>query len=185
MSFVSGAYNWYYQGVYLGIVEDAPRVRFADSAEPILGDNTGDMPQGFINRGVNATIEFVFQEWDNAAVQAAFWPWNSSPGQVNSTNSSDIRIGCVRGGGLLVGQALTGSCGTPGRFYALRAMLTPGSDVSFLMGSRLRNVPLSLTLLPWFDSVGSQAPTSSPTTMITHVEGDGNLKLWETGSIPG
>lgn len=185
---ISGPYTWYYNTLPLGLVEDAPTMRFESSMEPITGDNLADTIQGIINRGGNMFLDFVFQEWNAAAAKEAFWPFSADQGQLDVTG---VRaIGCQLSGKLLVGQAVdtTGSCTSPLRVYALNAVLAPNFNVAYLMGSRLRNVPVSMLLMPWVDvdpGGGSQAPVTDPTAAVTHVDNDNSLKLWAGGTIPG
>ena len=213
MTFVSGPYRWFGSArstdtnlLSLGVVEDAPELRVSTEADPITGDNLGGMVQGFINRGANVFLSLVFQEWDGLAAQRIFWPY-SSPGTATSgsfetganqqTNPpSFTAIGCVTGyqndpskstTAILVAQKEEFSCANPARYYALGATLAPGSDYSYLLGSRLKNVGVTMQLLPWVDSAPTspQAPTSDPTLRVTHVYDDKRVKCWAEGAIPG
>jgi len=161
MSFVSGTYDWTYNGVSLGTLADAPRFRFGFTAEEVRGDNFGDAIQALINRGGSVYLDLVFQEWDNAAVQAVIWPFSNTLGYMGTALGADSgtsAIGCPITGEPLVATAHANSCATPSVWTFPKAILAPGTDVSWLMGARLRNVPVSLLILPSLAPVGGDPP---------------------------
>ena len=141
MSFISGPYNWTWNDVSLGIVEDAPEVAAQLGDEVITGDNLGDSIQGIIDRGGNVFLTFIFQEWDLA--KKAFWPGAAD------ANSFDVsKVGGLRPTGVLKGTAITGSLVTPKLWTAPRATIAPGFNVRYQLGSRLRNVPVTVLCMP-------------------------------------
>lgn len=178
MSFVSGPYDWFYNGHRIGIVQDAPEVRLSSSAEPIVGDNLGDTVQAVINRGGSAFLDMVMQEFDQEGARQAFWPYSQNVGTIETgvTNPGSYSpIGCVMPSKRLLATKVPFSCATPANWLAARALLAPGFQLNFSLGSRLRNVPISFMLLPWVDSLTSGASSLSGlagwTTSITHAAG--------------
>lgn len=152
MSFVSGTYDWQYNGVSLGVLATPPRLRFSFSAEEVRGDNMGDTIQALINRGGSLYMDLVFEEWDNAAVQAVIWPFAGAAdfGHMGSplrAIPSYPSIGCPLVAQTLAAIAASGSCATPA-YWGFQALLAPGQDVTWAMGSTLRMVPVSMLVFP-------------------------------------
>lgn len=162
MAFKSGPYTWYYGGVYLGIVEDAPRFRFDYSDEIITGDNLADAVQGQITRLGNLYVTMMFQEIDNAAVKDAFWPNDSDLGVVGN-------VGSLRA--LKVLNAIpqfTDNHPYTG-FRADKTTLAPGHSIEHFLGSRLAQVPVTFLCMPYVDLSGAN--------------GDGKTKFFEVGEV--
>lgn len=156
MTFVSGPYEWSaYIGaewLTLGVIEDAPQLRFSEASETITGDNLGDSIQGIIYRGGNMYLDMVFQEYNLDAVKRLIWPWGDPVGSTHKVDAAaNPAVGCLRSGVPLRGQKVAGGCAVPDLYWAKNAMLAPGFDISYLLGSRLRNVPISLLLGLWQD----------------------------------
>lgn len=184
---VSGPYEWYVQiaagagnKVQLGIVEDAPRFRAVNSDIVVTGDNMGDTIQAIISRGTNVFIDLVFQEFNLTWVQQLIWPHgvaaavpNTRIGTLEVGNSGFAHgLGCVKPNWVLHADKVENSCAKPDHWTALRAQIAPNFDLSFLMGTRTRNVPMSFLLMPWVDS----APASNPEVNYTHVHNDGKIR---------
>ncbi len=185
--FVSGPYVWYWNGAALGIMNDAPVFRHINSSDTVEGDNLGDTIQAVIRRGGNSFVELTMQQFNLTAVRSAFWPYGPAHGTLSTGASAYESIGCRNNNNLLVAQKVDGSCAVPDRFYALNATVAPNFDLSYLVGSRLRSVALSLILLPWTDvapASGAVAPATNPATIVTHVANDGELKTWTWGATP-
>lgn len=147
----------------LGVVEDAPTFRLSRDGDPITGDNLGANIQAVVDRGGNLFIDMVLQELNVAAVLRAYWPYDPTAAndltpallgrmQRFATGPPDPYSGIGR---LTPTQELRATKilnsgevdTTDGRFYHLmrfkRAQLSPGFDITQLLGSRLRNVPMS------------------------------------------
>lgn len=163
MAFIAGPYTWTFDTSPLGVVEDAPRLTARFGSIVVTGDNLGDTIQTVLNRGGNLYLDMVLQEYNQAGAIKAFWP-NKTGSQSVEANIGTIpaaNLGCERSSGELKGTKVTGSCASPDIWTASKAMLAPDYDISFLLGSRLRNVPISLLLLPDASGnyiVGSAAP---------------------------
>lgn len=200
MSFVSGPYKWYFgprvgdvtpELEPLGVVEDAVNFRLQKASDTIVGDNLGDTIQGVVDRGGNAYLDFVFQEWDKTAVQEMFWPWAANHGtiEIGTADVAYSKLGCVMPTYRIVAEAEPFSCATPKRFYFASVQLAPNFDLSYLLGTRHRNVSVSLLVLPWNDpssgNGGTVPPTSDPKySGWNYVVGDDKYKYYATGTIP-
>ena len=156
MSFIAGPYTWTFgtsggpvgSVAPLGVTEDGPSLEFSAQVDPIIGDNLGGSMQDGIYRGGDCFIDMVLQEYNAAGARFAFYPWNTAFGT----------IGCV--GALLsayadqlVATPLNPTCTGAGTlvFTGFKAVLAPNFPIRILMGSRLRNVPIRMQLLPYDD----------------------------------
>ena len=175
MSFLSGPYLWsagewdFTQTVELttanamGVVEDAPTFRFSREGDPITGDNLGAAIQAVVDRGGNLFIDMIFQELDLDAVLRAWWPYDPT----SPTDLTPVRLGRIGTstnrtiGRLTTTQELrarkilnVGDLTTDRYMTLLRfrqAQLAPGFDITQLLGSRHRNVPISFLCSPFLD----------------------------------
>ncbi len=167
----------------LGVVEDAPTFRFSREGDPITGDNLGAAIQGVVDRGGNLFIDMVLQELNGNAPLRAWWPYDPS----NLDSDPDLqdilpdqlgRIGTFTQrtiGRLTPVQELRGTkilnsgelddVDPPGvgrllhNLHFDNAQLAPGFDITQLLGSRLRNVPISFLCSPFISGSGSNAET--------------------------
>jgi len=174
MSFLSGPYVWSFGPVdhavgteLLGVVEDAPTLRMSRDSDPITGDNLAASIQAVVDRGGNLFIDMILQELDPDAVLRAWWPYD--PSAVNGVPAQLGRIGTSTGrtfGRLTPSFELraeklinASEIGAADRFmHLLRFQFTsiaPGFDVSQLIGSRLRNVPMSFLSKIFLDGTDS------------------------------
>lgn len=173
MSFLSGPYFWSFGPIDhttgtqpLGVVEDAPTFRMAREADPITGDNLGAAIQGIVDRGGNLFIDMILQELDADAVLRAWWPYDPAAAVAPASNAGvPVQLGRIgitgtgAGTGRQIGRLTPtfelrgdkilnpGDLPTTDRFMTLlrfqAAAIAPGFDVTQLLGSRLRNVPMS------------------------------------------
>ena len=151
MSFIAGPYNWNYDGQSLGVLADAPRLRFSFTAEEVRGDNLADTIQALINRGGSMYLDLILQEWDNTKAQLLMWPFSATRGYIGTATLGEAgfaAIGCQISGKVLTATAAASSCASPSYWGFPNVVMAPNQDVSYLMGSRLRNVPISLLVLP-------------------------------------
>lgn len=150
MAFIAGPYNWTFGGQSLGVVEDAPRFTARLDTIVVTGDNLGGTIQDVLHRGGNLYMDMVLQEYNAAGAPNAFWP--NEPPAVSGIDDVGVTqqswIGCARTTAQLIGTKVAGSCAYPEVWTAPQAVLAPDYDISFLMGSRLRNVPISFLLIP-------------------------------------
>lgn len=158
----------------LGVVEDAPTFRFSREGDPITGDNLGAAIQAVVDRGGNLFMDMVLQELSGDAPLRAWWPYDSnSPTDLNPnqlgrfgtatrrtigrlTQTQELRARKI----LNVGDPVD-DVSEPGvgrlmyNLYFRQAQLAPGFDITQLLGSRLRNVPISFLCSPFADPAGA------------------------------
>ena len=156
----------------LGVVEDAPTFRFAREGDPITGDNLGAAIQGVVDRGGNLFVDMILQEANPDGVLRAWWPYDPNSG---SPTPSEAGVPNQLG---RVGTSTSRTIGRLTPTYELRstkllnagevddtvepgvgrllhnmhfdnAQLAPGFDITQLLGSRLRNIPMSFLCSPF------------------------------------
>lgn len=152
MNFIAGPYRWSWGGETLGIVEDAPRIEFTLNGEPIRADLIGGNRIDDIYQGLTGSIDFVFQQFNAQGVL------NAINGGASGVFGRWDDLGCSmldRRSDVLWGQAIpSADClynlpGAGRHFLAFRAVISTGTPISFLMGGRLRQVPIRFNLLPY------------------------------------
>lgn len=155
-TFRPGPYTATLNSVALGIMSgDGAKLKFRPGRIPINNTSAyGDTLIDGIYRGVaSCQLLVTFKEW-NAAVQAAIWPWPSTP-------AHDGTIGVI--GALQSAQAkvlvLTAVASTPAAanspgtiFTAGLALLAPENDVEVLFGPVETDVPVLFDLFLYDDS---------------------------------
>ena len=164
MSFLSGPYFWSFGAIDhiataepLGVVEDAPTFRMARESDPIVGDNLGAAIQGVVDRAGSLFMDMILQELDADAVLRAWWPYD--PAALPPADGVPVQLGRVgTSTGRTIGRLTptfelratkilnVGDSVTDRQMTFLRfknASLAPGFDITQLLGSRLRNVPIS------------------------------------------
>lgn len=159
----------------IGVVEDAPTFRFARESDPIVGDNLGAAIQGVVDRGGNLFVDMILQELNADAVLRAWWPYDPNDGVANAPEAGiPNQLGRI-------GTAVSRAIGRLTPTFELRAtkilnvgevddtvapgigrllhnlhfdnsQLAPGFDITQLLGSRLRNVPMSFLCSPFVSS---------------------------------
>jgi len=152
MTFIAGPYTMTYNSLSLGIIEDAIRLEITPSEDGIQGDNLGDTIQDGVYRGGNCYIDIVMQEYNAAGALAAFAPWHATFGNIGQVGILKSSLAQTL---VLTAVAGTGAATNIATLTSTKAVLAPNFPVSMLLGSRLRNVPLRLQLLPY--NAGSPA----------------------------
>lgn len=163
MGFVAGPYAWYVVKpgspavTYgLGIVSDAPRLREKPISEAIKADAAGGMTAEWLNLGKIATLDMVFAEYDNLGVAEIL--------QTAGGQGAAGALGCpmvANFSRIIYALPLSAYITKHNVFIARSAALSPDFPVELLMGSRLRQVPVQLTLYPYEYAAGSG-------TILTH-----------------
>lgn len=141
MAFISGAYNAVYNSLHLGSVENGFEMVWRRHGELINTDVMGDGFHDEVYRGVTLTVAFTLSEWNAAGAQAAFWPMNSTFGNVGSMG--------VLSSTLAKALVLTAcDSATPTTITFTKALLSRDFDVRALFANRHRKVPLEMTVFP-------------------------------------
>lgn len=171
--FLSGPYVWSFGPVdhavgteLLGVLEDAPTFRMSREGDPITGDNLGASIQAIVDRGGNLFMDMIFQEVAEDATLRAWWPYD--PGAVNGVPTQLGRVGTSTGRSigrltpsfeLRAEKLLNVNDLTTDRFMTLLRFqftsISPGFDVTQLLGSRLRNVGMSFMSKIFLDGTDS------------------------------
>jgi len=147
MAHISGPYAWSYNSFTLGVMNDAPRLRFSNSVDTIVGDNLGDTIQDGVFRGHNLYVDLILNEFNAAAAQEAFWPYANTFGRIGQVGDRLLTYAKR-----LEATAIDPTIVVPTYLRMERAILAPGFEMSLLYGSRHRNVPLQLLCLPFVES---------------------------------
>jgi len=165
--FVAGGYFGYYDGRFIGQVEDGFLVETGVGGEPITGDNAGDAVQDIVIRPTNWFVSFTLLEWDTQAIWTLISPWLGAnaiqpmanglfgvapvPGVLASNMYAPLELFATTGNPQIqppqFGQPNAVTIG--GRVWRfLSAGLAPDFPVRVLLAPRLRRVPLRFILLP-------------------------------------
>lgn len=159
MSFEAGPYQWDIfldsQYLSLGVIEKPPEIQVQPHHQEIRGDNLGQTLQDMIYLGQTLTIDLVFQEWNSHNFKL-WWPY-SVGADAHTRLGSLSDIGCVVSSVAIPMRATRiFNCPQNGgaTYYYDKATLAPNFPIKYLMGSRLRNVPVKLILLPVLVSAG-------------------------------
>ena len=151
MTFVAGSYTATYNTLALGIIEDGFTIDWVSRAEDIIADVGGAAPIDGVYQGLEVQISFTLSEWDAAAAQTAFWPFETTVGQMG-------RIGRLLSG-MAKPLALTKCANTtaaPTMISFPSAILSPGFSVQTFWANKLRKIPLQMRILPFgLDSVAN------------------------------
>jgi len=180
-NFISGAYLATYQApanagnaggaptaVGLGLTEQGFNLKFTPRQEVI---NTSDQYGGAMLDGVSrchdAAVQFDLMSYANAVNAAILWPFTSSPLVMwEPTNPAGRLYSNIAGQMVFVGQANTPSAafdaaavagnifGANRTLTAKYCILSPGSDISMLLDSRLRKIPMQFSMLPYKYTAG-------------------------------
>lgn len=147
MSFIAGPFTITLGGSAIGIVEDAPSLEITPSVDTIRGDDMGDSVRDGVYRGGNCFVDMVLQEYNAAAAATALWPY-AAEGVMG-----DVGDLLTDHDAALVFTKIAGTSALPATTRTFTsAILAPNFPVRYLMGSRLRNVPIRFQCLPYDDS---------------------------------
>jgi hypothetical protein len=164
--FQAGPYKWevFIDPAYvdLGVVADAPKLTIQGHHQEIRGDNLGQIIQDAIYLGHTVSLSMIFQEWkpDNFKL---WHPYGLTAPTLGATSPNDAAasiydIGCPSTSALAKSMRATRLYNCPSQggqqyiFYSVA--MYPNTPIEYLMGSRLRNVPVKLLLLPYEISTG-------------------------------
>ena len=80
MAYIAGAYTATYNGMTVGEASSGFTLRYTVRKRLITGDNHARTPQDAVYQGHDFFVQFVLNEFDATAAQAAFWPYDASFG---------------------------------------------------------------------------------------------------------
>lgn len=159
MSKIVGAYNVTYGGTFVGQTADGIVIEHFVNKRLITGDNEGLTPQDAVFQGHEVFAELTLMEYDRAAVQDMFWPYDVATiggGKQGAVGRLDVESSLVKT--LLLDHVPVGNesagVGTPAEtqpttLTASRAILAEGFPVRLLYGPNdYRFIPIRLRLYP-------------------------------------
>lgn len=154
MSFISGPYTISWDGSTIGQTEAG--VEFTEPGivgDPIVGDNFGpECHQDAVLSNGNCFASMVLNEYNVSAVRAILSPSGTAgrlfPSGVLATSIAKV---------LILTRASASTTATPTTRTANLAMLAPGQDITYLMSSAHRKVPIRFQLFPYLVSTGIYA----------------------------
>jgi hypothetical protein len=143
-TFIAGRYTGTYNAVDVGLTEQGYRLRFQPRKQAInRTDAYGDTLLDNVYRGGNFSIQFVCQEYKAGSYTPA-WPYGALGVMgVIGRLDSDLAMAFV-----LTATASTPAALAPATLTASKAVLAEDSNVELLFNSELRQVPITLTVLP-------------------------------------
>ncbi len=162
-TFSSGRYVGTYNALPLGISREGYRFRHETRAQNIEGtDAYGDSTIDMIYRGANMTVSFTLMSAAKTTTSLILCPWTSDLYLLRSDTTPMGRLASALSEQLvLTAEANTPSAANgPATLTAPNCILEPGS-VELLFDSRLRDVPITMRVLPYAVQQGG-----NPTTQI-------------------
>ena len=168
-TFIAGPYTNIYNSISAGLTENGFEIRFRPELQLVnQSDIYGDTILDSIYRGGNCLMSFTCIEWGKTLANALIWPYAAAKAAspylatqgfmgtvgkmtIGSTLHKTTLLTAVGAAGQPTGQmaGTTTATATPATFEALNSALAEGSDVAYMMTSRLRTVPVVLRLYPY------------------------------------
>lgn len=153
---IAGAYTSTYGAVGMGYTRDGFQL-FIDSHGEMVNETDlwGDSVLDIVHRGSSCRIvtECKVQNTGGIGNILAFYPWGGL-GTISTTAAPIGRLGSNVASSLVltvVANTPAAAAGTPGgptTLTASKAILAPNSNLSLLLTSKARNVPINLQCLP-------------------------------------
>jgi hypothetical protein len=151
MSFIAGPYSAVWNSLAIGQTESG--FEFTEPGivgQPIVGDNFGpECHQDAVLSNGNAFITMVLNEYDAAAMRTILSP-SGVAGRLFPSGILATSIAKV----LVLTRLSASTTATPATRTANLAMLAPGQDITYLMSSGHRKVPIRFQLFPYLISTG-------------------------------
>lgn len=147
-TFIAGKYDATYNNVAIGVTEEGFTLSQSLSQEAIdESDAFGNSMLDYIYRGGNCKIVCDSKEFKAGSI-TPYWPWGPL-GQLASAAAPIGRLASAVAQALvLTSTAATPAAAAPASLTGTFAILSPGQEGRLLFNSKLRRVPISLSLLP-------------------------------------
>jgi len=84
---VSGFYNAYYNGMYLGATEDGWEIDIIHKGMMVTAEEFGDTELDMISRGAQVRVRGIVKEWDAPGLMSALW---GSPAFSSATGGANV-----------------------------------------------------------------------------------------------
>ena len=162
-TFVAGPYTGTYNAVDIGMTLEGFRYSQDYAAEMInQSDLFGEMLIDMIYRGGNARLSYTSRSYKSGSV-SPFWPWGSLYTMFTTAAPIARNARSVAQSFVLTSTANTPAAATPATLTASKAILAPNTQGELLFDSKVRNVPVSLLLLPYEGGTTGTAIVASTT----------------------
>lgn len=147
MSFIAGKYAITLGASSVGQTGlDSVKVEHQVFKQLIVGDNFAETPQDAVFRGMAEFLEFIMIEYNATAARAAFWPYGSAYGTMDTVIGTLDQSNAAQ----IIMTALTGTpaAAAPTTLTAPKCILAEGYPVSLLFAPRLREIPVRMRIYP-------------------------------------
>ena len=147
-TFIAGRYTGTYNSVDVGITDDGYELQQNSYADTIdSSDAYGDSLLDWVYRGGDVSITFMSKAYKAGAI-TPFWPWGAMGVMLTAAAPLGRLASDVAKAFVLTSTAATPAVAAPATLTASLAILAPNSPAKLLYNSKLRQVPISLQLLP-------------------------------------
>jgi hypothetical protein len=152
--FTTGAYTGVYNTFPLGLSREGYRIVHEVRQQNIeQSDGYGDSLIDYVTRGGNVSVNFTMMSFRKAIAASVLWPFATS---IYTLGTNAAPIGRLASDlarpFVMVVQANTPAAVIgfgPATITAEKAIMAPGQSFEHLYDSRLREVPVRLSLLPY------------------------------------
>lgn len=151
-TFVAGKYDGTYNAVAVGITDQGFELEQNSSAEMIEeSDAYGGSLLDWVYRGGNVSLQFTGLAY-KAGIITPFWPWGSMGVMLTAAAPIGRLASAVASAVVLTATANTPAAAAPATLTGSKSILAPNSPARLLYNSKLRKVPIRLSLLPTLDT---------------------------------
>jgi hypothetical protein len=152
--FTTGPYTGTYNSQPLGLSRDGYRINHETRQQNIeQSDAYGDALLDYVTRGGNVSVSFTMQSFKKAIAATVLWPTAPSIYTLYTTATPIGRLASALAKVLVltvVPNTPAAAVGFgPSTITAEKAILAPGHSFEQLFDSRLREIPIRLSLLPY------------------------------------
>jgi hypothetical protein len=151
-TFIAGRYSGTYNSVDVGITDDGYELEQTSSADMIdSSDAYGDSILDWVYRGGNVSLGFTSKAYKAGAI-TPFWPWGAMGVMLTAAAPLSRLASDVAKSMVLTAVANTPAAAAPATRTGSLSILSPNSPAKLLYNSKLRQVPIQLSLLPSLSS---------------------------------
>lgn len=152
---IAGPYTGTYNAVDVGFTLDGFKYSNDYAAEMInQTDLFGEMLIDMIYRGGNARLSYTSRSYKAGSI-GPFWPWGALYTMFTTAAPIARTARSVAQAFVLTSVANTPAAATPATLTATKAILAPNTQGELLFDSKIRQVPVSLLLLPYEGASGT------------------------------
>jgi len=145
---IAGRYSGTYNAVDVGITDDGYELEQSSSADMIdSSDAYGDSLLDWVYRGGEVSLSFTSKAYKAGAI-TPFWPWGAMGVMLTAAAPLGRLASDVAKAMVLTATANTPAAAAPATLTGSLSILSPNSPAKLLYNSKLRQVPIQLSLLP-------------------------------------